>query len=136
VGEDLLDHHRILDAATRAVTLRGPRGNEFRVVAGPEVCNFDQIKVGDQLVVTYAEALTLELKKGGGAARERVESDNAARAKAGGKPGAAAARTVTVTADVVAVDSRTQTVTLKGPQQTVDLRVPDKKQFQGIKVGD
>ena len=41
-----------------------------------------------------------------------------------------------VLADVVAVNPRTQTVTLKGPQQTVDLRVPDKKQFQGIKVGD
>jgi Cu/Ag efflux protein CusF len=125
-----------IDKATRAVTLKGPQGNEFRVVAGPEVRNFDQIKVGDQLVVTHAEALTLELKKGGGGIRERVESDDAARAKAGDRPGAAGMQTVTVVADVVAVNPRTQTVTLRGPQHTVDLRVPDRKQFQGIKVGD
>lgn len=125
-----------IDKATRAVTLKGPQGNEQRLVAGPEVRNFDQIKVGDDLVVTYSEALTLELKKGGGAVRQRTDSDDAARAKAGEKPGAIAARTVTVVADVVAVNPRTQTVTLKGPQHTVDLRVPDKKQFEGIKVGD
>jgi Cu/Ag efflux protein CusF len=125
-----------IDKATRTVTLKGPQGNEQRIVAGPEVRNFDQIKVGDQLVVTHAEALTLELKKGGGAMRERVESEDAARAQAGDKPGAAAMRTITVVADVLAVNPRTQTVTLRGPRQTVDLRVPDAKQFQGIKVGD
>jgi hypothetical protein len=125
-----------IDKATRTVTLKGPQGNSFRVVAGPEVRNFDQIKVGDELVVTHAEALSLELKKGGTAIRERVESSDAARAPAGDKPGAAAARTVTVTADVVAVNPRAQTITLRGPEQTVDLRVPDKKQFAMVKVGD
>ena len=125
-----------IDKATRAVTLKGPQGNSFRVVAGPEVRNFDQIKVGDELVVTRAEALSLELKKGGTAMRERAESSDAARAPAGGKPGAAASRTVTVLADVVAVNPRTQTLTLRGPEQTVDLRVPDKKQFRMVKVGD
>jgi hypothetical protein len=43
---------------------------------------------------------------------------------------------LTVTADVVAVNPRTQTITLRGPEQTVDLRVPDKKQFEMVKVGD
>ncbi len=125
-----------IDPATRAVTLKGPQGNEYRVVAGSEVRNFDQIKVGDDLVVTHAEALTLELKKGGGAMRQRVESDDAARTKPGERPGAAVTQTVTVVADVMAVNPRTQTVTLRGPQRTVDLRVPDRKQFQGIQVGD
>ena len=40
------------------------------------------------------------------------------------------------TADVTAVDAKTQTITLRGPQRTVELRVPDKKQFEGVKVGD
>ena len=38
--------------------------------------------------------------------------------------------------DVVAVDPATQTVTLKGPQQTVDLKVRDPAQFKLISVGD
>src|SRR5688500_14821779 len=54
-----------IDPATRAVTLKGPKGNEVVIVAGPEVKNFAQMKVGDNVAVEYVEALTLELKKGG-----------------------------------------------------------------------
>ena len=39
-------------------------------------------------------------------------------------------------ADVVAVDPATQTVTLKGPQRTVDLKVRDPKQFALVSKGD
>lgn len=125
-----------IDKDKRLVTLQGPLGNQFRVVAGKEVRNFDQIKVGDELVVTHAEALTLELKKGGDGIRERVESQGAARAPAGGKPGMAEVNRVSVVANVVGLNARTQTVTLRGVDYTVDLRVPDKNQFKAIKVGD
>jgi hypothetical protein len=125
-----------IDKANRVVTLKGPQGKVFQVVASPEVRNFEQIKVGDEVRVRYLEAVTLELKKGGGAMRERVESSDAARAKAGEKPGAAEVRRVTVVADVTAVDPKTQTVTLRGPQRTVDLKLRDPKQFALVKVGD
>src|SRR5262249_48781075 len=52
-----------IDKVTRTVTLKGPQGNTVEVVAGDEVKNFDQIKVGDMLVVAYAQALSLELQK-------------------------------------------------------------------------
>ena len=42
-----------VDKATRAVTLKGPEGNVRTITAGPEVKNFDQIKVGDQVAVRY-----------------------------------------------------------------------------------
>ena len=125
-----------IDKDKRLVTLQGPLGNQFRVVAGKEVRNFDQIKAGDELVVTHVEALTLELKKGGDGIRERVESQGAARAPAGARPGMAEVNRVSVVANVVAVNARTQTVTLRGVEHTVDLRVPDKNQFKAIKVGD
>jgi len=125
-----------IDKDKRLVTLQGPLGNQFRVVAGKEVRNFDQIKVGDELVVTHVEALTLELKKGGDGIRERVESQGAARAPVGAKPGMAEVSRVSVVANVVAVNTRAQTVTLRGVEHTVDLRVPDKNQLKLIKVGD
>ena len=125
-----------IDKDKRLVTLQGPLGNQFRVVAGKEVRNLDQIKVGDELVVTHVEALTLELKKGGDGVRERVESEGAARAPVGAKPGMAQVNRVSVVADVVAVNTRAQTVTLRGVEHTVDLRVPDKSQLKLIKVGD
>jgi len=43
---------------------------------------------------------------------------------------------VTVTASVIALDPPTQTVTLKGPKQTVDVKVADPEQFKRISVGD
>jgi hypothetical protein len=55
-----------IDKATRDVTLKGPEGNLVTVTAGPEVKNFGQLKVGDKVDLQYVEALTLELKKGGG----------------------------------------------------------------------
>jgi len=36
----------------------------------------------------------------------------------------------------VAVDPAKQIVTLKGPKQTVDLRIPDPEQFKRIAKGD
>lgn len=125
-----------IDKAKRLVTLKGPEGNSFVVEAGPEVRNFDQIKVGDLVVVRYIEALTLELKKGGGEMRQRTERESAAVAKPGERPAAAGGRQVTVIADVIAVDAKKQTVRLRGPQRMVDLKVRDPNQFKLIKVGD
>jgi hypothetical protein len=43
---------------------------------------------------------------------------------------------VSVVANVVALKTRTQIVTLRGVDHTVDLRIPDESQFKLIKVGD
>ena len=125
-----------IDKATRDVTLKGPQGNELTVTAGPEVKNFDQLKVGDNVDLNYVEALTLELKKGGGLVVQRTEKAGAAGAKPGEKPAGAVGRQVTVVADVVAVDPAKQVVTLKGPQRTVDLKISDPEQFKRIAKGD
>ncbi len=47
-----------IDKANRTVTLKGPK-QTVDVVAGPEVRNFDQIHVGDLVVVKYERALSL-----------------------------------------------------------------------------
>jgi len=91
-----------LDKATRDVTLKGPQGNQMTVTAGPEVKNFDQLKVGDQVDLQYIEAMTLELKKGGGMVVSRTEKADAVGAKKGETPGGAVGRQVTIVADVVA----------------------------------
>ena len=125
-----------IDKATRTLTLKGTDGKTFPLVAGPDVRNFDQIQVGSEVVVGYLEALAIELKKGGGAKVERVDSSAGGRAEPGAQPGAVAARKVTATGDVIALDAATQTATLRGPNRTVTLRVPDPKQFKLIAVGD
>ena len=125
-----------IDAAKRAITLKGPEGKVVTITAGPEVKNFDQIKVGDSLVVRYVEALSLELKKGGTALRERKDQDMGVSAKPGERPAAAVGTKTTVVADVIAVDPKKQVVTLRGPERTVDLKLRDPEQFKLVKVGD
>ncbi len=125
-----------IDKATRDVTLKGPQGNEITLTAGPEVKNFAQLKVGDQVNLQYVDALTLELKKGGGLVVQRTTTAGAAGAKPGEKPAGAVGREVKIVADVIAVDPAKQVVTLKGPQRTVDLRIPDPEQFKRIAKGD
>ena len=125
-----------VDPTTRVVTLKGSQGNEFEVTAGPEVKNFAQIKVGNRVDVDYIEALTLELKKGGGMPVARTEKAGAAGAKPGESPAGVIGRQVTVVADVVAIDKDKGLVTVKGPKRTMDLKVRDPAQLAMIAKGD
>jgi uncharacterized membrane protein len=125
-----------IDRTTRDITLRGPKGNWIVVTAGPEVKNFDQMNVGDQVHARYIEALVLELKKGNDLAVTRTDEASAKGAMPGAQPHGVAGRRITVVADVVAVNRATQTVTLRGPQLTVDVKVTDPDQLRRIKKGD
>jgi len=125
-----------IDAATRTVSLKGPKGNETSVVAGPEVKNFAQLKVGDAVDLTVVEALTLELKKGGGKPVAWTVKEGAERAKAGQAPAGVVGRQISVVGDVLAVDAATGTVTVRGPQRTVELKVQDPAQLKLIAKGD
>lgn len=125
-----------IDKATRTITLKGPEGRSFDVVAGDAVKNFAQIKVNDEVVVEYVRALTLEVKKGGGP-RERVDSADAVRAKPGEKPGVAVGRQVMIIADVIDVNPKEKTITVKGPKgNIVELEVRNPDHFKVVKKGD
>jgi hypothetical protein len=126
----------LVDKANRTVTVKNAKGESNTIAVGPEVKNFDQIKAGDQVVLRYVEALSLELKKGAKLPVARTESEKGATAKPGEKPAAGAGRQMHVVADVVAVDAANKTVTLRGPRQTVNLKVADPEQFKLVKVGD
>ena len=125
-----------IDKATRDITLKGPQGNEVVVTAGPDVKNFDNMKVGDQVNAQYVEALTLELKKGGGTTVARSDQGGVLEAKPGQKPGGVAGRQVTIVADVVDVNPAKQSITLRGPKRTVEVVVPDPAQFKLVAKGD
>ena len=125
-----------VDAAKREITLKGPKGKVVPLSVSPDVRNLEQVKVGDQVAVTYIEALSLTLMKEGKALRATTTKTDGVRAPEGAKPGGAVAEHVKVTADVIAVDQKTHMVTLKGPKQEVDLHVADPVQLKLIKVGD
>ena len=125
-----------LDKNTRAVTVQEPNGKVMTFTAGPQIKNFSKIKIGDLVTLSYIAALGLELKKGGGRLRESIESEQTARAKPGDKPSGSMNRTVKVIADVTAVDAGAGTITLRGPQRSVDLVVKDKDLLKDVRAGD
>lgn len=125
-----------IDKSTRTVTLKGPEGRTFDVVAGDAVKRFDQIKVNDEVVVEYVRALTLEVIKGGGVA-ERRDSVDAVRSKPGDRPAGAIGRQVTIVADVIDVSPANKTITVKGPKGNVfELEVKNPDHFKVVKKGD
>lgn len=125
-----------IDKATRGVVLKDAKGDQIKIVAGDEVKNFDQIKVGENVIATYTQGLVITLKKGGGALRERIDSGETASAAKGEKPAGYEVKEVTFVADVQQVDRKNQTVTLRGATRTVRLKIKDPEQLKLIKKGD
>lgn len=124
-----------LDKATRTITLKGPK-RTVDVVAGDEVRNFDQIRVGDSVVVKYVEALTLELKKTKAPLDAKGEAAGV-RAAPGERPAGAVGRQITVLADVVGVDEKRGIISLKGPRgNVIDLKVQNRDHFKVVRKGD
>ena len=127
-----------IDKQSRTVVVVGEQGKEVTLPLGPEVKNFDQISVGDIVTLNYVRALALELHKSvnEGKLGQPITTEQSVRAKPGEKPAGAYEKTVNVTANVMAVNYKTQMVTLKGPNRTVELKVKDSNMLKDIKVGD
>ena len=126
-----------IDAATRTVTLKNKDG-ETSIVAGPEVKNFAEIKVGDHFDVVYELAVAIELVKvkNPGTTSEQV-STSTTTAPQGDKPGMITTNTVTATANVEAIDTTKNVVSLKGPQGNVfKVKVQNPDLMKDIAVND
>jgi hypothetical protein len=136
-GDDLRTGRRHRQGDAHGDALKGAKGNVVDIVAGDEVRNFDQIKLGDFVVARYTESLTLELRKTKVKAGEPTVREGAARAQPGERPAVAGGREITAIADVIGVDPKKSTITLKGPRGnvvTLDVHNPD--QFKVVKKGD
>ncbi len=125
-----------LDLNTREVVLRGSDGKRVTLVAGPEVRNLPQVKVGDRLTVEYLEAVALEISSSSSGPPERTESTSMQRAPLGQKPGGLVSREVVIQAVVERIDRKERRVTVKGPSRSVTLKIPPEKDLDRLAVGD
>jgi hypothetical protein len=131
-----------VDAKQRLLELK--KGEEVRTIQVPaEVRNFDKIKVGDEVAVTYYEGLAAEFKKKGtGTPVGTIDaSTGTARMPEGsGRPGAAVGNRVKATVVIESVDNAKHSVTFTGPSgmsRTVDVVDPKAQKFiSELKKGD
>lgn len=126
-----------IDAKTRTVTFKNKDG-ESTFVAGPEIKNFAQIKVGDHLSVTYELAVALELiKTKSDGIRTKQEASAVSTAQPGQKPSQTITNATEIIADVVAVDRVKKTASIKGPNGKITVvKVKNPDLLKDIAVGD
>jgi len=127
-----------VDYDNRIVTVKGPEGNIVDIKAGDRVKNLAQIKVGDNVEITYYESLAVKVFKAGEVPQGTASTVAAERtAKPGDKPAGIVGSQVTVTATVESISPNKTSVTLKmsdGKFKVV--KIQDKKNLENVKVGD
>jgi hypothetical protein len=113
-----------IDPSKRKVTLVSSDGIKKTVKAGPEVINFDQIRVGDRVKVTVAEELVVQMAQPG-ESMDNQDAAGVALAPKGAKPGGLIAETSQITATVKEIDLPNRTATLEfedGSTKTIPVR--------------
>jgi Cu/Ag efflux protein CusF len=124
-----------IDKANRVITIRDEKGVEDAFSVGPEVKRFDELNVGDKVKLTYSESLVLHVRKPGDPAP--TAGDQVGGARSTGAPGATIARQLTTTVEVLAIDQKLPSITVKTADgRTVTRKVENRKNLEGVKVGD
>jgi hypothetical protein len=124
-----------IDSAKRKVTLVSPKGTKSTYVAGPEVVNFAQIRIGDQVRATVTEEVAIFI--GSGAPPSAMVGAGVALAPVGAKPGGVVVETTQVTVKVTAVDAKSRKVTFQLPDGTTkQVKVGKKVDLSAVRPGD
>ena len=125
-----------INHSTRIVTLKDDLGHVEDILCGPEVKRFDELKVGDSVTFTYHAAVVLQLLKPGASGPAASETTSTVAGK-GVKPSGAYTSQKTLTVTIEAIDPAAPSVTVKTPDgRTISAEVKDKKNLEGVKVGD
>lgn len=127
-----------IDAKDRWVTLKLADGTLVDVQCGPAVKNFAQIKVGDKVVASQHDTVSIEVVPAGQAAPNVTGGSSTVSAPLGAKPMGVQVDTVVVSGKVTQIDQAKRTVTLQGPQGNSHSFVvgPEAKRFNEVKMGD
>lgn len=108
-----------VDKKSRTITFKNKEGTS-KFIAGPEITNFDQIKKGDRVNVSYELAVAIELiKTKSDGIRSKVETNTISQSKPNEKPSEKITNTTTIIADIVEVNREKKLVSVKGPSGKV-----------------
>ena len=124
-----------IDKSSRIVTIKTDSGDLRSFQVSTDVSGFDKLKKGDKVDADYTESIAIAMLPKG---TKLSASERAAAAKTGTGMGEAG-KQVTISAEVISVDTANNTVTLKGPKgnvETIDVQDPDNQaKLASIKPG-
>jgi hypothetical protein len=127
-----------IDYDLRRVILKMPDGRMLPLWVGEDAYNFDQVKAGDLVDITYSESIVVSLEKASGAQPSIMTTGRMDRAPKGQKPEGIAYKTTEVRARVVGINYENRTVDLLGLNgNVVSIEVDTKvDNFESIQKGD
>ena len=126
-----------IDYKERTAVLRDSDSALHYFKAGPEIRNFPQLKVGDEVITEHTQSVAILVDK----PRGKPAGNGAQvvkRAPLGAKPGMEALNVMEVTATVEKIDYKKRMITLKGPDGKVFTSEvdPSVTRFNEVKKGD
>jgi Cu/Ag efflux protein CusF len=125
-----------IDRESRKVTLATESGGKASFTAGPEIRNFDQLKVGDKVSATVMERLVVFVRSGDDVPSV-THSAALAAAPRGAKPGALVAELFEVVATIKSIDTANRSaVLLFTDGLTITVPVRSDVDLSRYKVGD
>jgi Cu/Ag efflux protein CusF len=126
-----------IDKTARLVTLKDKDGEVETIYCGPEVKRFDELKVGDTVTFRYHESIAYAIRKPGQPTGLPAQTGPKVTRGQGARPGGTISQQETATVTIKAIDAKVPSVTvLTEDGRTVSMRVEDKKNLEGVKVGD
>jgi phosphate-selective porin len=125
-----------IDAQNRKATLTNSDGSKFTVKAGPDVANFDQLQVGDQVKVLATEEVAVTVLKNGPPPSLEASGEVTVQ-PTGSNPSGYAAATVEMTAQITAMDASKRKVTFQLADGSTQTYKADKSvDLSQLQVGD
>jgi hypothetical protein len=126
-----------IDKTARLVTLKDKDGTMETIKCGPEVKRFDELKVGDTVTFRYYESIAYAIRKPGQPSGLPAETGPSVSRGQGPRPGGTISQQETATVTIQAIDLKVPSVTVRTEDgRTVSMKVEDKKNLEGVKVGD
>jgi len=128
-----------IDPATREVTIQGDHG-PVTIQVGPDVKNFNNLKVGDRVNISYYQGTAAQLVKGGKTVKDPAVSTFAQGNSPGLRPSGLVGASATVTVKIQDVNLPTNTVAFTrsdGTTHIVQVKSPEMQSFiRDLKRGD
>jgi hypothetical protein len=119
---------------SNSVAVKGPKGNTVVMDVDPATADVKKLKVGDEVDVSYRDALLMSADKADPkGVRGRVSAETTSPASNGV---VVKTKTVQVVATIQQLDRATREVVLAGPRHSVSMTVSPDVDLTRFKVGD
>jgi hypothetical protein len=136
VTTELTGTVEVVNLERRMLTIRTPDGR-FQVIHVPEeVKRLNEIKIGNRLTITETEAVLVDLVKGPEAAAVGATQESFVERESGARPAGVMVDTLTLYGRVESIDKTKETVTVRGSEEAVELKVNDRALLDEVSVGD